>query len=205
MSGDTHAAVGVATALTGCALFPYLASGGVLTVATGTLVCIAGAWFPDLDLGRSKGSKAMNKLLTILIPMLVLVLGGQSVGLWKLEQFGVRGTSLLFFCILLLIGVWSRTRPHREFTHSFLALVGTTLLVGLIFGKELWVWYGIGYLSHLLIDLLNGKGEALLWPMGERFCFKMCSASGVVNQILKYVAMAVIALALARMKVGGAL
>ena len=43
-------------------------------------------------------------------------------------------------------------------------------------------YFGIAFLSHLGIDLLNRKGERLFFPLKKRFSFGICSSRGLVNQ-----------------------
>lgn len=202
MSGDTHAAVGAATALVSCVLHPVMMAGQPINVVVGTAAAIVGALFPDLDSGKSKGNKLMNKVLVYLVPATVLLLGADWLGLFSIRYFGFSLHGIGMLGLLILFGLFVRTRPHRELSHSLLSLVGTTVLVALGVGGQMWVWYGIGYLSHLLADLLNRKGESLLWPLPEKFHLNLCSSSGVVNQMMRYVAIVVAVLALACLKAG---
>lgn len=194
MSGDTHATVGVATALVSCVLNPWMTG----SVGVGVVAAVVGALYPDLDSGKSKGNKLMNKVLVYLVPAGLLVGFANRLGFVKMEV-----GKLAALIVLLLFGLFVRTRPHRELSHSLAALVGTTILVAFGTGGQVWVWYGIGYLSHLLIDLLNKKGESLLWPLPEKFNLNLCSSSGVVNQLMRYVAVVIAVLALACLKAGG--
>jgi inner membrane protein len=45
-------------------------------------------------------------------------------------------------------------------------------------------YFAIGFATHLLLDLLNRKGEQLLYPLKNTYCLGVCSSSGVVNDIL---------------------
>ncbi len=44
-----------------------------------------------------------------------------------------------------------------------------------------------GYLSHIVIDLLNREGEQLLWPLKWRFAFYLVSSDGFANSALEVV------------------
>lgn len=203
MSGDTHAAVGIAVGSLALSVAPPAISGTVTGIAITLVASIIGALFPDLDLANSKGSLMLNKALKFIVPVLVLGFLGIRFGLIKRQRVGFSTVSLVAFCIFLLVGFFARTRPHREFTHSLLVLFGTTILIGLAFGSSVGVWYALGYASHLGIDLLNNKGESLLWPSKFKLCFKLCTARGTANSIIK-VASCIVALAtLLTLKVGG--
>lgn len=69
----------------------------------------------------------------------------------------------------------ARTFGHRGFTHSLLAIVVSLLLLQLEVPRS-WpiptdVLHGmvLGYLSHLLADMLTPAGVPLLWPCRWRF------------------------------------
>ena len=51
-------------------------------------------------------------------------------------------------------------------------------------------YFAVGFLSHLVLDVMNRKPEKLLWPWKKGFCLGLCSARGVVNRALLGVGMA---------------
>ncbi len=61
---------------------------------------------------------------------------------------------------------------HRGATHML--LIAAALTIGMYFLGEaigfaaLWLWFAVGYLSHLLLDMLTPSGLALLWPLSRR-------------------------------------
>lgn len=63
---------------------------------------------------------------------------------------------------------------HRGVTHSIIGLA-TTLLIGaimaLICGLKLWFMFGIGigYLSHLILDMMTPSGVPLFYPRKNRY------------------------------------
>ena len=131
MSGDTHAAVGIAVGSLALSVAPPAISGTVTGIAITLVASIIGALFPDLDLANSKGSLMLNKALKFIVPVLVLGFLGIRFGLIKRQRVGFSTVSLVAFCIFLLVGFFARTRPHREFTYSLSVLFGTTILIGL--------------------------------------------------------------------------
>lgn len=199
MSGDTHAAVGAAVAAV--SLSATSTTHSVTEVAIILVASVIGALFPDLDLGNSKGSKMLNKALKVIIPVLIIGYVCVRIGFIKRNRFSL--PSLGAFCLFLLVGVFARTRPHREFTHSITVLVGTMFLVSVAFGVGIGFWYALGYASHLAVDLLNNKGESLLWPSKFKLCFKVCSANGSTNSIIKVTACCIAVVCILTLKIGG--
>ncbi len=69
----------------------------------------------------------------------------------------------------------ARAFGHRGFTHSLLAVAGAVLLLQLKVTSQ-WVIPGdvfqglvLGYLSHIVADMLTPAGVPLLWPCRWRF------------------------------------
>lgn len=71
----------------------------------------------------------------------------------------------------------SRAFGHRGFTHSLIAIVAGLWLLHLKLPEALWlpadVMQGmvLGYLSHIVADMLTPAGVPLLWPCRWRFRF----------------------------------
>ncbi|XBS68097.1 metal-dependent hydrolase [Acerihabitans sp. KWT182] len=69
----------------------------------------------------------------------------------------------------------ARVFGHRGFTHSLLAIMAGFLLFTLKFASDMIVppdaFHGmiIGYLSHIVADMLTPAGVPLLWPCRWRF------------------------------------
>lgn len=57
---------------------------------------------------------------------------------------------------------------HRTLTHSLLFLAGLTMLLSPLPPFFYWTCL-LAYASHPLIDMLNDKGIALLWPWNMKF------------------------------------
>lgn len=57
---------------------------------------------------------------------------------------------------------------HRTLTHSLVCLIGLYLLLSPLPQPVLWASL-LAYASHLLLDLLNEQGIALLWPLRIKF------------------------------------
>lgn len=177
MSGDTHASAGLTAGLA------VVACGSDFSVVAVVGMCwsVAGSLFPDLDQPRSKGNKLIAKVLPFVLAALCLYVlrSGSNFSLKSPTGLRVIGT-----VGILLLAFFCKTRPHREFSHSLLAVVAASLCVVLCSGSFAGLCFGAGYLSHLGLDLLNNKGESLLYPSRQKFCFGVCSADGKANRIV---------------------
>lgn len=185
MNGKTHTAVGVGTALGACEMFGLVGSGNMNSIAVCAVVAATAATLPDIDVGAAK------KVYRYSIYGMLSILG--AMGAWIIFQHGKIGSVPLNVVGILMVcalSVYGKHQPHRGFTHSFLACalftVGVMLAtMGLSGGYRdvIVISFVFSYMSHLLIDLLNKKGEQLLCPLPERYCLKLCSASGVGNEV----------------------
>jgi membrane-bound metal-dependent hydrolase YbcI (DUF457 family) len=71
-----------------------------------------------------------------------------------------------------LIGERSGSAYHGTFTHSVFAAVVVGVAAWLLAGKSWGVLAGIGYGSHLLVDLLDDRGRTnvlLGWPFSHEY------------------------------------
>ena len=67
--------------------------------------------------------------------------------------------------------------------HSLAALLGLTACVYVILPPAAPA-FAAAYLSHIGVDLLNRRGEQLLWPLQRRFALGLCRSDGAVNALL---------------------
>ncbi|WP_345860848.1 metal-dependent hydrolase [Shewanella algae] len=49
----------------------------------------------------------------------------------------------------------------------------------------------IGYMSHIIADMLTDSGVPLLWPVQKRFGITICKTGGVLEHIVAYGLLAV--------------
>ncbi len=180
MQGKTHAAVGVASALL------------LSTNPTWYLDCICGAvgaLMPDMDTEESIGVKATKKILVCSGVVLGALTTLQFLG-WieivNLKEIGFEWLSyntiagFLGLMVLCLIG---RTQPHRGLMHSLPMMAVASFVVWMMYPGFMQP-FAIGYASHLVIDLLNYKGEQLLFPLSKRFSLGLCKSDGIVNKVM---------------------
>lgn len=179
MLGMTHAAVAGATAVT------LMHPSTIPVMFVEVVAAVIGGLIPDTDTSSSIGARATRKCVCIVGLQLVfgaiLWLGGESEMLtgvlssfsWK-QAGGVLGVILL--CVIGML------TPHRSLMHSIPMMILATACMW-CFSGALGVAFGIGYASHLALDMFNYKGISLFWPMKKKFCLKLCRSDGVVNTI----------------------
>lgn len=198
MSGDTHAAAGAAVGLALCVSLPAIAVGSTSQMICCVGAAVIGALCPDLDVDKSKGNKIMDKALLIGIPAAVLLYFIMKRTGRSLSSINVDAEQIVMLLLFLGLCLFFRTRPHREASHSLLMMAVTTLCVYSFAGSNLWLWFGSGYLSHLLLDYFNTKGESLIWPMPGKFCLGLVTASGTADKVVKYACYLAVALLLVK-------
>ena len=49
---------------------------------------------------------------------------------------------------------------------------------------ELFKWFAIGYVAHILADMLNKKEIKILYPIKKGIALRLCSADGNVDKFL---------------------
>lgn len=84
----------------------------------------------------------------------------------------------------MLLAFFCKTRPHREFSHSLVAMAAGSMCSALCGGSFSALMFGVGYASHLALDLLNVRGESLLYPSRQKFCLRLCVSDGKANKAL---------------------
>ena len=183
MTSQTHTAIGMTTALL------VIQPKSFAEIACAAAGGIIGGAIADIDLNNHNGHKD-NKIDILLfaystaficIFLAVDYLLGDGVCKYVL---GHLNNITLACSLLIVIGlVFGYRSSHRSFMHSLFALCIFTVLIWTAF-KPIAIAFGIGYLSHILIDLTNKSGIQLLFPIKKRFCFGWCSSSGKFNNFL---------------------
>ena len=178
MMGKTHLFMGITAA---AVLTQPDTAGECLAAVIGGSV---GGVLSDIDVKPGKGSRddpdarVMAAGLCVLALMLDHLVGGGILA--ELYACG-RERLYLGLGMLSLLCFVGYFQPHREFTHSFLALVLFSGTVGL-FSRMLQPAFAAGFLSHIVLDLLNKKSVRLLFPIGTGFCLKLCYADKAANR-----------------------
>ena len=89
----------------------------------------------------------------------------------------------------LRLGIVSRPLAaalgHRGFTHSLLAAAACLLLLRSGGASRTFaVPLVVGYLSHLLADLLTPGGLPLAWPLRRRFSLPLCRTGSLLEPLI---------------------
>lgn len=183
MAGETHLVVGVASVLT--LTQPKSVREAVLAVGVGAV----GSLISDIDVGSSESRKGADKIIGMLGAVVILIFLLDHyfhAGVWE-RIISNRGVTEILIGALLFIGtcVFGMEQPHRSFMHSILALVILEIALTIMMPSAN-LYFAIGFISHLAIDLLNRKKVLLLYPLKAGWCFKLCHANGIVNRVLLY-------------------
>lgn len=75
---------------------------------------------------------------------------------------------------------------HRGITHSFFAILAGIMLLSKYGYQAVYVApIVIGYLSHLVGDMLNKSGVPLFWPAKNRFAIPVFKTGGLIESIVR--------------------
>lgn len=180
MMGKTHIAVGTACALAvvGTAGFP----GCLAALIGGPLGSVA------CDLDTKSNSYCRDALVSRFIAIGIAIF---SVAVAYVLMEGTEGLITKYFdyqmliaaFFLILVILLSRLSSHRSFSHSFLALVLWIASLALL-SPMITVAFTVGFISHILLDLLNKKPVHVFYPIGKGFCLKICYANKLMDKIL---------------------
>lgn len=181
MLGKTHMAVGIAT---GIVVFH---PDSVLTAVVCTAGTALGAVISDIDVGHSKSRNKVQSIIgmAILITVtLATIEAAFHIGIYRQMVSNSSIVRILSgFAVFLIVCGYGLSTSHRSFMHSFMAGAILTVCVYIIF-PMLVKYFAVGFCSHLVIDLLNHRGEQLLFPCKKRFCLDIASSHGFINELL---------------------
>ncbi len=181
MLGKTHMAVGIAA---GIAIFQ---PDSVMTAAVCTAGTALGALIPDIDVGHSKSRNKVESIIGLVILITVTLATIEAafhIGIYRQLMSNSSMVRILSgFAVFLIICGYGLSTPHRSFMHSFMAGAILTVCVYIIFPMVAG-YFAVGFCSHLVIDLLNHRGEQLLFPCKKRFCLDIASSHGLINEVL---------------------
>lgn len=183
MTGKTHAAVGLCTAA-----FLLVPKSSVQASITGLGFVILGSYATDSDLKMSKAGHVISDIIHMSIFLLFIYFIAKYLFHYNVinlinknmpGQLKIIGISFISLSIIL-----GRMTGHRNYLHSLLGFVTINIGIWLIAGNFV-IWFGLGYALHMLLDLLNEKPEALLFPLPiGKFCFSLISSSGSGNTVI---------------------
>lgn len=181
MTGKTHMAVGVGSANL------LLHTNDIKTIISGTILAVVGSYIVDVDTSRSKASTFLRNIIGVFII-------GAALGILLKLQYKINVFSyitqnktlnqmlpaLSIFLIALVVGVMSK---HRTFTHSIIGFIVFTFSIYLVVG-DLYKWFAVGYIAHILLDMLNHKEVKLLHPFKKGISLGLCDSEGIFDKLI---------------------
>ncbi|MBE5781315.1 MAG: metal-dependent hydrolase [Clostridiales bacterium] len=180
MMGKTHVMMGTASALVFTApvgMAPFCAA--MMGGAIGGIIC-------DVDVkgGGRLGDALMAKVMATGIAGASLLFDHFTGGSMMAAMGPIHSLPFLLgaagFVVLCILGGVS---DHRGFTHSLFAMGLFSLCVHLFCRPALWPFVA-GYLSHLVLDLLNKRPLKLFFPFPNGVCLKLFYSNKLADQVL---------------------
>lgn len=174
MNGKTHTAAALACSVTAAAVvmpetltLPELVLGSAAAVMAATL--------PDCDQYEHNMKAAVHCLIQLVVFCILAQWLTEKPTDWQYAVFFIAG---------IFAGAVSE---HRSMTHSVAALLAFSWMFSVMIGdnQELAFWFFLAYASHLVLDILNRRGEMLFWPFSkERFCLKLSRSESRLGKMI---------------------
>lgn len=181
MTGKTHMAIGAGAATI------MLPSNDIKIILGGTALSIVGSLIVDVDTPKSKAATFLKNLFgfTIIFIILGLIIKERfNINIFNYITQNKRFIQIIpALCILLILIVLGLKSQHRSFTHSIIGFILFTIPIYMMTG-ELYKWFVIGYIAHILADVLNKKEIKVLFPLKKGIALNLCSADGIVDKLL---------------------
>ncbi len=200
MTGRTHCFTAVAAAIT------ILQPSKPTTVLFGASLAFLGGLTPDVDLFQSQLGQKVSKLIIGIFSVIIILslmkqyLDFDIFAYFSLDElFNSISQGIVLFLLLCSVGLNTK---HRSFTHSILGGILFTFCIYLAFPRY-YLYFLIGFVSHIVLDFFNKKGLQLFFPLEERVCIPLCKATNpYVNQGLVAGSILLIVLHLVRLVLG---
>lgn len=174
MKGKTHTAAGLACSISAAAVvMPETLT--LQGLVLGSAAAVMAATLPDCDQYKHNMKAAVRCLVRLIVFCILAQWLTEKPTDW---QYAV------FFIGAILAGA---VTDHRSATHSIVALLAFSWMFSVMIGdnQELTFWFFTAYASHLVLDVLNRRGEMLLWPFSrERFCLKLSRSESMLGKLI---------------------
>lgn len=182
MEKKTHVMSANAIAL--CIMKPDSIQNLLITCGFATL----GGLLPDVDLKDSTSDKIFDRLMTSLITIIImnfLLKHFLNIDIYeKIKELNIIYNYVISLFFFIIMGYLGSKFSHRSFTHSILGCFIYTFILSYGFKNNALIPFLCGFISHIILDLFNKKGIALLYPCKFRICFNLCEANGKINKLL---------------------
>jgi len=181
MTGKTHLSVGLA--ITMFVTQPKTIGELVLCIGVASI----GSAISDVDVSTSDSHEKLDWILALVVITSIIVAFIEykwHVGIVKIFMNNSNAARLLIgMAAFLGICAFGKTRPHRSFMHSFLAVALLSASIFTLLPQAV-PYFAIAMISHMTIDTLNRKKVLLLYPIPLGLSFGLCHAKGLVNNML---------------------
>lgn len=186
MEGKTHAVVGMATAIS---MLQPKDTKELLTALT--FGCIGGV-ICDVDASKSDASKAVNLGIGGVIGLCAITaIADMFYDVMFMQRITESTNSMrVLLGVLLLLSTlsYAKGKPHRTQAHSLLTLPLLCIGLGFIVPDAV-RFFAIGFVSHVIIDMLNKKKVYFLYPFNVGVSFGLCKSNGKFSNGLYYIAL----------------
>lgn len=178
MMSKTHLAVGIAASL---AAAPATAEGlsyALMGGSVGSLIC-------DIDRSSQRPTRDVKQGWLIAFTVFFTAFMHRSYANWqafKAEQILSHPRMLVCLGLLVILLLIAIRGAHRGFSHSLLMLAASAVLIFFI-NRKFCLFYVIGFLMHLLADVMNKKPVRIFYPL-RGVCLGWFYVDGIANRIL---------------------
>jgi inner membrane protein len=181
MLGKTHFTVGMAAGLL------FVPSHSLPELIVGAGAAAVGSMISDIDVGTSESHKDADRItaaVCLAIALVVVVEEIWHIGIYQRLMANSNAMRIIAGLTgFLALCIYGKSQSHRTFMHSLTACVLLTVCVNVFFPMAA-PYFGVAFLSHLVLDLLNKKKEQIFWPAKKGICLGWCSSRGIVNKLL---------------------
>jgi len=177
MMSKTHIAVGIAAALAAAPPTVEGLSYALMGGAIGSLIC-------DIDRSSERPSRDFKQGWAIAFTVFFAGFMHESYARWqafKAEYLLANPVRLICLGLLVVLLLFAIYGAHRGFSHSLIMFAASSVLVFFI-NRQTSLFYAIGFLTHILLDILNKKPVRVFYP-AKGICLGWCYSDGIANSI----------------------
>ncbi len=176
MCGETHATVGVASAV--MILQPKTMEELLLI----SLVGGAAGIIPDIDIKDSKARIQYYRGVKCFAVFLVFITAIGRITPIKIISSASIHAKIFGICLFLSVCFVAILTKHRTFTHSIVGLLTFSLSVYLI-DPYAWKIFAVGMSAHLFLDLTTKSGIPLFYPLRKEYSFRIGRTGDLLDTI----------------------
>lgn len=156
-----------------CGLVALSQTGTVdlLDLGCGCTAAMLASTLPDCDIYEERLGTAVSDVvkMTVFSILYLFIKGGRF--------------NPIVIPIFAALMWWGIKGKHRGRTHSLVAtIIYSACFYAFIPNQRYMICFAVAYLSHLALDLLNKRGERLLWPFSSKgYALKVCKADSFLG------------------------